>query len=59
MSDKYACIDDLIGEKLKAAGIRCPCAKHSPSGSEPPEPNKGPKQEKPDFKKQAAGDTDD
>jgi hypothetical protein len=28
------CIDELIGPKLKAAGIRCPCPKHTPSGTE-------------------------
>jgi len=36
MSDQKqpACIDELIGAKLKAAGVRCPCRKHTPPGTE-------------------------
>ena len=32
------CIDDLIGPKLKAEGIKCPCPACTPPGSEPDEP---------------------
>lgn len=43
MPDKTAsaCIDDLIGPKLKAKDIRCPCPIHTPPGTEEPEPPTG------------------
>jgi hypothetical protein len=34
------CIDDLIGPKLKAAGIKCPCPRCSPEGPETAETGK-------------------
>ena len=27
---RYACIDDLISDRLRALGVFCPCSKHVP-----------------------------
>ena len=37
IEEKIGCVDSLIGERLREAGIRCPCPLHTPPGSEPVE----------------------
>ena len=54
-----ACIDDLIGEQLRAQGIRCPCPIHTPPGTEDPEPPPKTQERKApvrDRQSEAAGD---
>ena len=32
--EDFACVDEFISPKMRQAGVKCPCRKHSPYGPE-------------------------